>query len=642
MSVPILVAPWEFMIPGYSGAPNVKLTASSVSGGLQFMVSVDTTSGRIADLRGLFFNLLGDAPGTLTVTGGDVTASATNTIDLGNGANMQGGVRKAYDVGVEFGTAGIGKDDIQTTTFVVNGLSLDDVYGQEFGVRLTSVGALRGKRDSSAKLSATAPGKIATLQDGLELGPASFDDTLPLSPVSQEITGGDKSSVTYRISIAVPDLPEVADIVLMQDLTGSFADDLPNVRANFDGPSGLYSALNADGRDVDFGVASFVDKPSYPFGDGTSGDYAYVTNQAISGNQSITQGTLNGLTTFNGVDGAESQLEALLQLANRSSELNWRDQAQRFVVVSTDAPYHQAGDAALAGYSWPANDGDGVIDEEDYPLLGQVKDALNAANIEPIFAVTSGLIPTYESLVAELGRGAVVELSSDSSNLTDAVLNGLREVTVDVKASVLSDDYGLVQAIAPVGGYDEVDGPETVTFDVTLAPSASYGSDQILIDFGAFGVHSIDVQLATTTLEGSVGADVLNGNNGANVLIGHAASDVLSGNGGQDDLHGNSGQDRLIGGFGNDMLSGGPGRDTFVLAKDDGDDTITDFETTAAGDPINDVIEFAASTGLSSYTAVVAATTVNGADLEIAYTGGVVTLSNMALSHIGAANFTFV
>ena len=630
MSVPIQLAPWEFEIPGSAGSPGVKVSVQENESGLTFTVNVLTTSGLTADLRGLFFNVDGDGPSSVMVSGTHVTDFAVDTIDLGNGANMQGGGRKPYDVGVEIGTQGIGKDDIQSTSFFVAGLKLADIYGQEFGARLTSVGAPRRKREGSAKLTQIAPGVTATLQDGLALGQPSEDEQSPLSPVSQKITEGADPTVTYTITVSVPDLPQVADILLTQDLSGSFSDDLPNVRAGF---AGLYSSLNADGRDIEFGVASFVDKPFLPFGDVDYGDYVYQTNQSISGIQSQTQFTLDGLGTRNGVDYPECQLEALLQLANRPADVGWREGAQRFVVLSTDAAYHQAGDAALNGYSWPVNNGDGVVDVEDYPSIGHVKSALEAAEITPIFAVTSDVVSIYQQLVTLLGRGAVETLSSDSSNLTQAILNGLSEVTVDVLPTVLSDDFGLVQSVAPAAGYTDVDGPTEVTFDVTLAPSDSYGSDEIQIDFGDLGVHTISVDIAPTELLGSVGADTLAGNNGPNTLKGFEANDQLIGNGGDD---------RLVGGLGKDTFTGGLGSDTFAFAGGDGLDEITDFQSTLAADPVNDVIEFAASSGLSTFAGVQAASVEVGSDLQIAYTGGMLTLKNIALSDLAEANFAFI
>jgi Ca2+-binding RTX toxin-like protein len=57
----------------------------------------------------------------------------------------------------------------------------------------------------------------------------------------------------------------------------------------------------------------------------------------------------------------------------------------------------------------------------------------------------------------------------------------------------------------------------------------------------------------------------------------------IEGNSGNNVLSGLGGADRLDGGKGNDKLSGGEGADTFVFAKGDGQDTITDFQAAGAG-----------------------------------------------------------
>lgn len=121
---------------------------------------------QVGDLRGLFFDT-NDAAllSTLSVAGSQVTKVASgddSVVNLGNGVNMQG--VDAFDFGVAFGTAGIGKDDIQSTSFTLRSsagaLDLDDFAGIDFGVRFTSVGDLGGSRDGSLKLVGGSPTPI--------------------------------------------------------------------------------------------------------------------------------------------------------------------------------------------------------------------------------------------------------------------------------------------------------------------------------------------------------------------------------------------------------------------------------------------------------------------------------------------------
>ncbi|WP_308189064.1 choice-of-anchor D domain-containing protein [Nostoc mirabile] len=80
------------------------------------------------------------------------------------------------------------------------------------------------------------------------------------------------------------------------------------------------------------------------------------------------------------------------------------------------------------------------------------------------------------------------------------------------------------------------------------------------------------------TLWGSEGNDLLYGDSGNDRLLGDNANDTLFGGIGDDQLFGGAGNDWLYGGYGKDVLTGGYGADTFVLALDEGTDSITDFE----------------------------------------------------------------
>ncbi len=64
-------------------------------------------------------------------------------------------------MGIAFGTANLGKDDIKHQTFTLystsGALTLDDIANVDFGVRLTSVGSPTGSRSGSSKLMIVAP-----------------------------------------------------------------------------------------------------------------------------------------------------------------------------------------------------------------------------------------------------------------------------------------------------------------------------------------------------------------------------------------------------------------------------------------------------------------------------------------------------
>lgn len=140
-----------------------------------------------------------------------------------------------------------------------------------------------------------------------------------------------------------------------------------------------------------------------------------------------------GFVAGGGNDLPEAQIEALMQLALRStSEVGFQSNSARIVVLFTDASFHTAADGLAAGILTP-NNGNAIIDDggilENYPELAQVKAALDAANIIPIFAVTAGLEATYQGLSTTLGRGTVVTLSANSANIVSAITTGLTTAT---------------------------------------------------------------------------------------------------------------------------------------------------------------------------------------------------------------------
>lgn len=140
--------------------PAVWVTISeNADGSLAFNVRQE--GGIIGDLRGLFFDMADESilkSLTVRAQSTDIRIGDDSIRDLGDGANMNGllGGDKGYDVGIEVGTAGIGKDDIQGYSFSLSStlrpLTLQDFSNVDFGARLTSVGVVGGSRSDSSKI----------------------------------------------------------------------------------------------------------------------------------------------------------------------------------------------------------------------------------------------------------------------------------------------------------------------------------------------------------------------------------------------------------------------------------------------------------------------------------------------------------
>jgi hypothetical protein len=137
----------KFALPAKLGI-SVDVEVVENNGNLDFTVEVLGTPRHTADLRGLFFHFQESAlPGlTLIDMDGAITGrqiQANSVINLGQGVNMNGAA-PAFDVGIAFGTPGVGHDLIQGPVhFTLTGaraLSVDDIAFLQFGARLTSVG----------------------------------------------------------------------------------------------------------------------------------------------------------------------------------------------------------------------------------------------------------------------------------------------------------------------------------------------------------------------------------------------------------------------------------------------------------------------------------------------------------------------
>ncbi|WP_417672312.1 Ig-like domain-containing protein [Roseibium sp.] len=158
-------------------APATLTIAETPQGTLSFIITNEADSdSMIGDLRALFFDVSDDGLlRTLSVSGNDITefVQEGEVSNLGGGATSSGVPDSPYEVGIEFGTSGMSRDDIQTTTFTLasslRGLTLDDIAFESMTVRQTSVGEIDGSRGDSDKLYGNAPYPVDAIDDAIEL-----------------------------------------------------------------------------------------------------------------------------------------------------------------------------------------------------------------------------------------------------------------------------------------------------------------------------------------------------------------------------------------------------------------------------------------------------------------------------------------
>ena len=160
----------------------VAVTVTEREGALDVRVTVLDDTGTIGDLNALFLDIADPSLlGGLSATGDDVTGSvfkAGGVTRIDNFTNIAGEVTQEFgkfDLGVQFGTMGIGVDDIRTTTFTLAhdtlDLTLDHLLLMDSAVRLTSVGEEGGAREESLKIGGIVqPLTEGPVVDGPEVG----------------------------------------------------------------------------------------------------------------------------------------------------------------------------------------------------------------------------------------------------------------------------------------------------------------------------------------------------------------------------------------------------------------------------------------------------------------------------------------
>ncbi|MFB6276215.1 MAG: Ig-like domain-containing protein, partial [Halothece sp.] len=297
------------------------------------------------------------------------------------------------------------------------------------------------------------------------------------------------------------DKTQGTDFVTAVDLSGSFDDDLGNIQSAI---PGIVQAAEGEISNPEFALASFSSR----FSGGYRADVERTTE---------TDKIVDAVKSFS-ADEDESPRTSLAKAA-QGNGLNLRENSERIILLITDeAP------------------------TSDERPVSEVRNTLEANNATPIFAVTEDVESDYESLVNSLGRGKVVNITSDSDTLTDAVRLGIAELQGNVTQTGDSSNNNL----------------EGNNKDNTI--------------FGLGGNDTIKLKGGSDTGDGSPGNDQIFGGPGDD------DGGTLRGGTGNDTLEGGPGDDRLEGGLDADTMKGGSGADVFAGPPNalDGD-TITDF-----------------------------------------------------------------
>ncbi|MBF0192444.1 MAG: hypothetical protein HQL99_15095 [Magnetococcales bacterium] len=372
-------------------------------------------------------------------------------------------------------------------------------------------------------------------------------------------------TITLTISAQAPGghLPTQLDLYILQDLTGSFKDDLSTIRGTQDSTNSssdlgllddLVKGVNAMIGDTRYGLGCFKDK----LGGGNNTGLIHNLNLAADTTGSYLDSTktgkgYDGMSADGGTmnDAPEDQIAALNDVAEAAiaGQYGFRSGVPKVVVIATDATAHTTS-----------------------AEIAQTAANLAAANIIPIFLVADGWVDYdetgfYQDIVAQLGRGAVVEMTTTSSNLVDAIRSGLETALSDLTLTIGGDEYGYASVVDHSAS---ATGVHTWTVELDASLMSSHSADSLTLcvtDDDGNTLSDVTTVNVGTTLE------EIFGTNYSDSLTGHQGDNLINGGAGDDRIYGLGGDDQLTGGAGNDILDGGEGSDTLLGGA--GNDTLT-------------------------------------------------------------------
>ncbi|XP_076858565.1 integrin beta-2 [Brachyhypopomus gauderio] len=241
------------------------------------------------------------------------------------------------------------------------------------------------------------------------------------------------------------------DLYYLMDLSYSMEDDLKNVK-NLG--IQLLNKLKSITGHARIGFGSFVDKTLLPFTDTNEEKlkkpcpdkekycqpaFGFKHVLSLTEDAQLFTNMVSAQYISGNLDTPEGSLDAIMQAVTCVDQIGWGN-STRLLVLATDAGFHMAGDGKLAGILEP-NGETCQLDTKhmysksnvwDYPSVGQIARKLEEQNIQPIFAVTKEVKDVYSELSKLIPKSEVEELSADSSNVVNLIVNAYNKLSSNV------------------------------------------------------------------------------------------------------------------------------------------------------------------------------------------------------------------
>ena len=262
-----------------------------------------------------------------------------------------------------------------------------------------------------------------------------------------------------------------------------------------------------------------------------------------------------------------------------------------------------------------ANSYGGYFDDSTFVAFA----APNISNANGILNIGLENDPIYKAVPASLSGKAYADYASSVDNLvlaTDEYVAG----NYDGRHPFSVDAHSATEAF---DAFNRIENSEFYSLMTPDAPIIIADSDGLVTDMNPSRSTTGAFYLGRAT------ADRISGQDG---------DDYIEGFDGNDILNGHAGNDKIDGGNGNDIMNGAKGTDIFIYHASGGADVVTDF--TASGD--FDKLTFVDMPAIATFADAMAKASQVGGNVVFDFGGGdTLTLNNVALGTLTAANFAF-
>ncbi|PAA84926.1 hypothetical protein BOX15_Mlig008227g1, partial [Macrostomum lignano] len=257
------------------------------------------------------------------------------------------------------------------------------------------------------------------------------------------------------------------DMYILSDKSHSMRDFLQSV-ANMS--EKIQQTLGELTRNWRIGVGFFVDKPVFPyvqpnpsaapcdslgFGERCIDTFSYIHAMDLSQNVAELKEVTAAKTISANLDAPEGSLDALLQAVICRSQIGWRSNSRKVVLLAIDGGFHMAGDGRFGGIIEPFPESQCHLETGrnklnvtgsleyvnatrfDYPSIGQVAKVLSDAKVSVIFALKSdSYTPLYMQLKHALPVVTEVDLVTND-NVLELIKKNYRSIaeTVEIRAN---------------------------------------------------------------------------------------------------------------------------------------------------------------------------------------------------------------